>query len=131
MKKIITTIAIFTAFSLAHADENVINVSSIKYEGGKTVASFSREVSKYNVYTDSFQSYSVGAFTKVFNGTLTQPQVVDKATRYVDDYIFVQSGNYKKTGQNYKLAEERKKAFFANGYSGYFGELAKQLIDEK
>ena len=126
MKKIITTIALFSIVSMASAlgDENVISVSNVKRENGKTVARFSRDISKYNVYTGSYMNYSVGEFTKIFNGSLTNEQIVDKATRYVDDYIVIKSGSYSKNGQSYKLAGLRSKAFFANGYEGYFGELA-------
>lgn len=133
MKKIITTILLAASFASVSAfgGDNVLTVKSVTRENGKTKVSFSRDISKYNVYTDSVQTYAVGAFTKSFNGNLSDEQIVEKASRYVDDFITVQSGSFKKAGQVYKLAEKRSKAFFANGYEGYFAELATQLADEK
>lgn len=131
MKKIITIIALSTAALMANAQGDELMVSNVSYVNGKTVVSLSRSHSAYNVYTDTIQSYTFGEFKKTFNGTLTSNQVVDKVTRYVDDFITVSNGSYKKEGQVYKLAESRKSAFFSNGYEGYFAELTKQLADEK
>lgn len=85
----------------------------------------------YNVYTDSVQSYTLGEFTKVFKGNLTNTQLVDKVSLLADDFLTVQDGTYKVQGQTYKLAKSRSTAFFADGYRGYFAELAKQLENER
>lgn len=133
MKKIITTIALAAGIASvsAFSGDNVLTVSNVTRENGKTKVSFSRDISRYNEYTATTQTYSLGAFTKTFNGNLNDEQIAEKASRYVDDFITVQSGSFKKAGQNYKLAEKRSKAFFANGYEGYFAELSTQLSDEK
>lgn len=129
--KTIFTIVLFSTFALASADENVLNVSNVSRENGVTKVSLSREVSKYNLYTDSIQSYQLGAFTKTFKGSLSDKEIVSKVSLFVDNFITVKSGNTTSTGKVQDLASSRSKAFFDNGYEGYFAELAKQLSDEK
>lgn len=127
---VLATLALSYSIAYAGVDENTLNVS-VKYIDGNTVASLSREVVRNNEYTGTVQSYKVGEFTKTYKGMLSPSTVAQKVSRLCDDFITVNAGGYKVQGRAYKLAGDRSKAFFANGYEGYFAELARQLAEEK
>lgn len=117
-KTIITTILLSTITTTFALD--TLEVTNITNSNNQTTVTFVRK-SDEQVF---------GWFTKTYNKILSLQEVINKASYSTDENIFVTSKLQKVQdveGQVGKLAQLRMEAWFKNGLTGYFAELARQL----
>lgn len=117
-KTIITTILLSTITTTFALD--TLEVTNITNRDNQTTVTFVRK-SDEQVF---------GWFTKTYNKVLSLQEVINKASYSTDENIFVTSKLQKVQdveGQVGKLAQLRMEAWFKNGLTGYFAELARQL----